>query len=91
MSDTSKGIVCVSDRGMGIDKKHHDKIFTRFYRVYEDDQKTYPGMGVGLYISSEIIKKHGGDIWFESKKGKGSRFYFSVPFSKNGGNKREKI
>lgn len=72
--------VCVRDFGLGIDAKHQSMIFERFYRVLDDDQKTYPGMGMGLYISSEIIRKHNGEIWFTSEKGKGSKFYFSLPF-----------
>ncbi len=40
---------------------------------------TFSGSGIGLYISSEIIKRHGGDMWVESEVGKGSAFYFTVP------------
>lgn len=72
-------VVGVQDKGIGIGKTHLNKVFDRFYRVYEDKEKTYPGMGMGLYISKEIIERHGGQIWLESEKGKGSRFYFSLP------------
>jgi len=70
----------VRDFGIGIDKKHQQKIFDRFFRVAEDRETTFPGLGIGLYVSSEIIKRHGGKIWVDSEKGKGSTFSFSLPY-----------
>ncbi|MFA5135992.1 MAG: ATP-binding protein [Patescibacteria group bacterium] len=77
----SKGvaIVSVQDYGIGIDKKHHDKIFDRFYRVSGTNESKYPGFGIGLYISRQIIKQHRGRLWVKSVKGKGSTFSFSLP------------
>ena len=72
-------LVSVRDQGIGIPEEYHDRIFERFYRVYDKNEKTFPGLGMGLYISSEIIKKHGGRIWVESKEGEGSTFYFTLP------------
>ena len=72
-------VVSVKDHGIGISKEYHDRIFERFYRVYDKNEKTFPGLGMGLYISSEIVKKHKGRIWFEREEGKGSTFYFSLP------------
>ncbi len=84
-------VVCsVRDFGVGIAKELHDRIFERFYRVTGDEELTYPGLGLGLYISSEIIERQGGRIWFESKKGKGSTFYFSLPLSKRRKIKQQK-
>ena len=77
-------ITGVQDFGIGIAKEYHHKIFERFFRVTDADEKTYPGMGIGLFISQEIVARHGGKMWVESKKGKGSIFYFSLPFG-NGG------
>lgn len=71
--------VYVKDHGFGISKDHQSRIFERFYRVYDDIDKTFPGMGMGLYISSQIIQKHKGQIWLNSRLGKGSVFYFSIP------------
>ena len=71
-------IVCVQDFGIGISEKDAAKIFNRFYRV-EGLSPSYSGLGIGLYISSEIIKRHNGRIWVESKEGEGSSFYFSLP------------
>lgn len=76
-------IVCVQDFGIGMAKEHLDKIFERFYRVFDINDKTFPGLGIGLYISSEIIKRHHGKLWVESKAGKGSKFYFSLPINRH--------
>ncbi len=71
--------VCVQDFGIGISKENQETIFQRFYREGGEMESTFPGMGIGLYISSEIVMRHNGRIWVESKKGKGSKFYFSLP------------
>lgn len=71
--------VCVADQGIGISKEKQTKVFERFYRVSEDNRHTKPGLGLGLYISAEIIKLIGGKIWVESNEGRGSRFCFSLP------------
>lgn len=72
--------VSVQDYGIGIDAKHLNKIFNRFYRVADTNEQTFPGLGMGLYICSEIIKRHGGEITVESVKGKGSIFSFTLPY-----------
>ena len=72
-------ILSVQDFGVGIHKSHLHKIFDRFYRVYSPTDKTYPGLGLGLYISAEIIKRHDGKLWVESTPKKGSIFTFSLP------------
>lgn len=71
-------IITVKDEGIGIAPEDMDKIFTRFFRV-QGLSSNFPGSGVGLYISSEIVKQHGGDIWAESELNKGSTFYFTIP------------
>jgi signal transduction histidine kinase len=71
--------VAVKDSGIGIDKSKHKKIFDRFYRVAHANESTFSGLGIGLYLSSEIVKKHGGKIWVESEKGVGSTFFFTLP------------
>ena len=69
----------VKDFGLGISKDNQNQVFEQFYRVSSNHQNTYPGVGLGLYISAEIIKREGGKIWVESEQGKGSTFYFSIP------------
>jgi PAS domain S-box-containing protein len=72
--------VTVQDFGIGIDKKHLPKLFQRFYRVADSTEKTFPGLGLGLYICKEIIKRYGGQMKVVSTKGKGSKFSFSLPY-----------
>jgi PAS domain S-box-containing protein len=79
LSEGPDAVVRVQDFGLGIDEAHQEKIFERFYQVSESDTKHYAGLGIGLYISSEIIKRHQGRIWVESRKGEGSTFSFSLP------------
>ncbi|MEP6582854.1 MAG: ATP-binding protein [Ginsengibacter sp.] len=71
--------VDVQDFGMGIKEENKHKIFEQFYRVDGDYKYTFPGLGLGLYIASEIIKREGGNIWLKSLEGKGSTFSFSLP------------
>ena len=71
--------VCVQDFGIGIPDDKKDRVFEQFYRVSGSKQHTFPGLGLGLYISSEIIKREGGRIWVESVMEKGSTFCFSLP------------
>ncbi len=75
-------VVSVHDSGIGISKADQEKIFERFYRVEGKDERTYPGFGIGLFISSEIIQRHDGKISVSSEPGKGSVFYFSIPLKK---------
>jgi signal transduction histidine kinase len=70
----------VKDFGIGIPAEDQPHIFEQFYRVNGDSQSTFPGMGIGLYICSEIISRQGGKIWVESTMGKGSTFYIWLPF-----------
>jgi len=70
----------VQDFGIGIPTEDQPHIFEQFYRVDGDSQSTFPGMGIGLYICSEIINRQHGNIWVKSAPGKGSTFYISLPF-----------
>lgn len=70
-------IVSVKDEGIGIAGDDTDKLFERYYRVQSNH--TISGFGIGLYLSAEIIERHGGRIWVESGIGEGSTFYFSLP------------
>lgn len=72
-------ILCITDFGIGIAKDELTKVFEQFYRVTGDMLHTFPGLGLGLYISSEIIKREGGRIWVKSQEGKGSTFCFALP------------
>lgn len=71
--------VSVTDEGIGIKPKDHEKIFQRFYRVDDNDKNHISGFGIGLYLSNEIIQRHKGKIWVKSTAGNGSSFFFSLP------------
>ncbi|HEY5370875.1 MAG TPA: PAS domain S-box protein [Hanamia sp.] len=70
--------VTVEDHGIGIRKDNLNKIFDLYYRE-EERSNPFQGFGIGLSISSEIVKRHNGEIWVESERGKGSTFYFTIP------------
>jgi len=72
-------IVSVTDFGIGISTEHHTQIFQRFYRAFDEKDKTFPGLGMGLFIAKSIIDQHQGMMWVESKPGSGSTFYVSLP------------
>jgi len=71
-------IVSICDKGLGIPEDKLELIFSRFYRLKETSAS---GLGLGLFLCNEIIKRHGGKIWVESKLGKGSTFHFSLPIN----------
>lgn len=71
----------VRDSGVGIPEESLTRIFERFYRV--DRSRTGSGTGLGLSISKHIVETHNGKIWAESNEGRGSVFYFMIPFAKN--------
>jgi two-component system CheB/CheR fusion protein len=75
--------LCVLDYGIGIPISQQPKLFNRFFRV---SKNTYPGLGLGLYICNEIIKRHSGRMNFKSEEGKGSTFCFYLPIKNNGAN-----
>jgi len=73
-------VVTVEDFGIGIAKEDIDQLFQRFFRVSKTAM-VYQGVGLGLYIASEIIKKHDGWFSIESEPGKGSSFSFYLPLN----------
>lgn len=75
-------VVGVQDFGTGIPKKEQKRLFDLYYRGKNKGKEDGFGLGVGLYISNEIIKKHGGKMWVNSELRKGSTFYFSLPIQK---------
>lgn len=70
--------VSVKDNGIGISKQNLEKIFDKYYRV-QGHGINFQGLGIGLFISHEIVQRHHGEIWAESEPGKGSIFYFTIP------------
>jgi len=76
-----KIFVSVKDTGIGISSNNFHKIFERYFRI-EGQQLHFQGLGIGLYISMNIIQRHKGKIWVESEAGKGSTFFVEIPFNK---------
>jgi signal transduction histidine kinase len=70
--------IAVRDDGPGISEDKIPHLFDRYYRVHSTGYQG-SGLGLGLYICAEIIKRHGGEIGVESELGKGSTFWFTLP------------
>ncbi|WP_457130173.1 sensor histidine kinase [Mucilaginibacter sp. HD30] len=74
--------ISVSDSGPGIPPDKIEHLFERYYQA-EGGGRQFSGLGLGLYISAEIIRKHGGEIGVDSEVGKGSTFWFTLPVEDN--------
>jgi signal transduction histidine kinase len=73
--------VTIKDKGVGIPDEKIDDVFKKFYRVEENSHR-FQGLGIGLYICSEIIRRHNGTFGVTSQEGIGSEFYFTLPIYK---------
>jgi light-regulated signal transduction histidine kinase (bacteriophytochrome) len=74
----------ISDNGPGIEEKHFEKIFKMFQALSVSED--FEGTGVGLTVAKKIVELYGGNIWVESKVGKGSTFFFKLPKQEAGVN-----
>ncbi len=79
--EDGEAVVSVRDYGVGIPRERQAGIFQRFYRAHTGTPYDYGGLGIGLYLSHEIIRQHHGRMWFESAEGQGSTFFFSLPLA----------
>jgi PAS domain S-box-containing protein len=79
-----RAIISVQDFGIGIPTDDQAYIFDRFYRVTTKGRDGYAGLGLGLYIAAEFVKRHGGDIWVESEEGHGSTISVALPLDRPG-------
>jgi PAS domain S-box-containing protein len=79
--EVGKVTVSVQDFGMGIPKEEQKRIYERFFRAKGKKEGDIPGLGLGLFISTEIVKQHGGELWVNSTEGKGSTFFFTLPIN----------
>jgi signal transduction histidine kinase len=77
-------VVTVLDQGSGIPERDLPKVFDRFYQGKSGFHHGHVGLGLGLYISKEIVERHGGQISVESTEGKGSAFTFTLPLTDEG-------
>ncbi len=71
--------VTVTDEGIGISEQDQERIFSKYFRADNAKQKGPTGSGIGLFTTKRIIEEHGGSIWFESEKDKGTAFHFTLP------------
>lgn len=74
-------LVVVRDTGIGVPEKQRARLFTKFFRAANAVRMQTSGSGLGLFISKNIIEKHGGKVWIESEEGKGTSVYFTIPVS----------
>lgn len=72
-------VTAISDQGIGIPTDELSQVFERFHRGRQVSSTNYGGLGLGLYITKQIIERHGGTIWVESREGAGTTFYFALP------------
>jgi signal transduction histidine kinase len=73
--------IWVKDNGIGIAEEDKEKVFDRFFLADAGLTREDGRVGIGLYICKEIVKRHGGEMWFDSTKGVGSTFHFTLPLS----------
>ncbi len=74
-----QALVCVTDQGPGLPEAEHERIFDRYFRTEGARRSPSSGVGLGLYISRQLIERHGGTIWVESAAGAGAMFCFRLP------------
>lgn len=72
-------VIAVRDEGIGIPAEMQSQIFNIFFRAHAKTRYDYGGLGIGLYLSREIARLHGGELWFDSIEGRGSTFYLRLP------------
>lgn len=79
----NQATICVADQGIGIPERQQKNIFSKFFRASNASLQNSNGTGLGLYIAREVVRAHDGELWFESKEGRGSNFCFSLPLGQD--------
>ncbi|MFY8013758.1 MAG: sensor histidine kinase [Saprospiraceae bacterium] len=80
-SNNERCVIEISDKGIGIDQNERKKIFEKFYRIGNEDQRKTKGTGLGLYIVDQIVRAHNGSITVSSNQPKGTIFNVFLPFN----------
>ena len=81
MPSTEPTTECVVDTGIGIPETMQELVFEPFETILEDKDDPRLGFGIGLKIVEHIIDLHDGETWFESVEGRGSSFFFTIPWN----------
>ena len=84
--DGRRVLVRIDDHGIGISNEDKLHLFNRFFRSENPESRTISGFGIGLYVSAEIVRMHGGNIGVDSEIGQGSSFWFDLPESTSANN-----
>jgi signal transduction histidine kinase len=84
-------VIAVKDNGPGITKEDQMRLFEKFYRVKERGTEKVKGSGLGLAIVKSIAERHGGRAWVQSRRGKGTTFYISLPIKENAAATLDKV
>ena len=79
--DGPEAIVSVADQGIGIPSEEQPRLFQRFFRARNAASRHFGGLGIGLFVSHEIVQRHGGRFFVESESGKGAVFSFTLPLA----------
>ena len=79
--DGAKVELSVTDTGIGIAASDRDRLFARFFRTRQAEERSIQGVGLGLSITKAIVESHGGRIEVESELGRGSEFRVRLPIS----------
>ena len=74
-------MVSVADQGIGIPAEEQPQLFQRFFRARNAATHHFGGLGIGLFVSHEIVQRHGGRFLVESESGKGAVFSFALPLA----------
>ena len=76
-------VIGVKDQGRGLSPSEQAKLFEPFQRLGQSESNSVRGAGLGLMVCRRLVEAHGGEMWVESKRGKGATFFFTLPYGKN--------
>lgn len=75
--------ITVRDNGIGMEQSAADHIFDKYYRDENDDTRKVEGIGLGMFITKNLVEKHGGSIWIQTARREGTAVHFTLPLVRN--------